>query len=133
MTLKELLSQFPATRTGSKWPGLRVKHRWDTYRITLDPTGEYAIVKGLKGRHATREYAAIGLREGVLTGNPTFYQMLSDLRRDPLGFTDEHGKANLMCCFCGAPLSTDDSTYRGYGPVCAKRYNLPWKKEDGRR
>lgn len=35
-------------------------------------------------------------------------------------------KVHDACMFCKIPLDTDESTAAGYGPVCAKKYNLPW-------
>jgi uncharacterized protein (TIGR02996 family) len=32
-----------------------------------------------------------------------------------------------MCCYCGMPLECPKSKLLGYGPICAKRYGLPWK------
>lgn len=30
------------------------------------------------------------------------------------------------CCFCSHAIDTPESTLVGYGPVCAKKYDLPW-------
>lgn len=36
------------------------------------------------------------------------------------------GKETSHCCFCGTELSNEGSVHYGYGPICAKRFNLPW-------
>lgn len=38
----------------------------------------------------------------------------------------DHGKAMKECAFCGKALKDDHSRIHGYGPKCAKRYQLTW-------
>lgn len=38
----------------------------------------------------------------------------------------EFGRMTGRCTFCNTPLRTGVSTTMGYGPVCAKKWNLPW-------
>jgi len=47
-------------------------------------------------------------------------------RQDPIGVMTAHGKKSGNCCFCGRDLTDHRSTAHGYGPICAKRYTLPW-------
>ena len=49
-------------------------------------------------------------------------------RQDPIGVMTAHGKKSGNCCFCGRDLTDHRSTAHGYGPICAKRYTLPWDK-----
>lgn len=55
--------------------------------------------------------------------------LLIKLALNPVGVTAALGKKEGQCCFCARPL-TDDTTGasidRGYGPVCAKKWGLPW-------
>lgn len=51
---------------------------------------------------------------------------LRDLAADPVAFAAATGRAQCWCCFCSRPLTDDRSTTRGYGPVCARTYHLPW-------
>lgn len=37
-----------------------------------------------------------------------------------------HGKLVGNCCFCNKTLEQEKSTNVGYGPTCAKKYNLPY-------
>lgn len=30
------------------------------------------------------------------------------------------------CCFCGQEITTAESLYAGYGPICAEHWGLPW-------
>lgn len=41
---------------------------------------------------------------------------------DPLGKAIEHGKLTGRCAVCNRNLTDEDSTGRGIGPVCAKKF-----------
>jgi len=41
------------------------------------------------------------------------------------------GKIWGSCTFCGRTLEDPESVERGYGPVCAKRHNLPHNNRHG--
>ena len=47
---------------------------------------------------------------------------------DPVKVAADFGKLNYNCCFCSKGLDDQQSLDVGYGPVCAKHYNLPWGK-----
>lgn len=48
------------------------------------------------------------------------------LATDPARIAGEHGRLVGRCCFCRLALEDERSTSRGYGPVCARHYGLPW-------
>lgn len=50
---------------------------------------------------------------------------LVSLSSDPAGIAGTYGKKTGCCCFCTHVLSDPKSTAVGYGPVCAKNYDLP--------
>lgn len=52
--------------------------------------------------------------------------VLKNLAADPAGVAAAHGKLTGKCCFCNSALTDKKSTDVGYGPVCAKHYDLPW-------
>ena len=54
---------------------------------------------------------------------------LKKLAVNPAETVAEHGKLTGNCSFCDSPLSHDNSTAVGYGPVCAKNFGLyaQWK------
>jgi hypothetical protein len=54
------------------------------------------------------------------------WAMLKALAKDPVGTAAAHGKLTGKCCFCNTKLTDPKSTSVGYGPVCAKHYDLPW-------
>jgi len=48
------------------------------------------------------------------------------LALDPLGTAQAMAKRLSACMYCGQRLSDDESKARGYGPICAEHYGLPW-------
>lgn len=51
---------------------------------------------------------------------------LQSFAADPAGVAAQYGHLTGNCCFCSHDLTDERSTDVGYGPVCAKRYSLPW-------
>lgn len=56
-------------------------------------------------------------------------QFLMSFDSDPSKIGRQYGKASGNCCFCHRPITTDVSKKHGYGPVCAKRFQLPYEGE----
>ena len=57
--------------------------------------------------------------------------LLAQLGKDGvIATTVAHGKATSNCCYCGRLLETKESVTAGYGPVCAKKWSLPWGEVD---
>ena len=52
--------------------------------------------------------------------------ILTKLAQNPARVAKEHGKLTGKCCFCHSTLTAGKSTDVGYGPVCAKRFELAW-------
>jgi hypothetical protein len=72
---------------------------------------------------------------GLVAGRdltPEIEQLLQRIAVDPIGVAAELGKLSGNCVFCSKPLfdKTGISQAHGYGPVCAKKYGLPWSKSD---
>jgi len=59
--------------------------------------------------------------------------LLERFAADPLKVAAEHGHLTGRCCFCNRALSDDKSTALGYGPVCAKKWNLEHSAAAARR
>lgn len=53
-------------------------------------------------------------------------ESLKQIANDPSGVAASEGRVTGSCCFCCQELSTKESLYAGYGPVCADNYGLPW-------
>ena len=53
-------------------------------------------------------------------------QLVQRFDRDLAGTAGSTGRLSGNCCFCGRDLTDQRSTRVGYGPVCARHYNLTW-------
>lgn len=51
---------------------------------------------------------------------------LTVIAADPTKAAADFGKKTGRCCFCSLHLDDAKSLEVGYGPICAKRYKLPW-------
>jgi hypothetical protein len=67
-----------------------------------------------------------GRFEPSRTSTDKVKDFLINLSDDVVGTVKQHGKDTGNCSFCSRPLSDDKSVTAGYGPVCAKTYNLPY-------
>jgi hypothetical protein len=96
----------PAPSSGSN-PGSIYVHYNGAYAGKISPGGEWYPTKATN-------------LQGFI------WCMLKDLAADPAGVAAKHGKLTGKCCFCNTKLTDPKSTGVGYGPVCAKNYDLPW-------
>jgi hypothetical protein len=53
-------------------------------------------------------------------------EVLAALAKNPAATASKYGRLTGKCCFCNQGLNDERSTQVGYGPVCAKSYDLPW-------
>lgn len=94
-----------------------------------DPIGdeEYAgcLVRG-EFRPAKRFDYQYGRTETTRELLPVEAEFLERLAKDAVGFIAACGKDMCRCCYCNQPLEDAKSKKVGYGPVCAKRWGLPW-------
>lgn len=52
--------------------------------------------------------------------------LLQDFSLDPAAVAKASAHRLGACSFCGTRLSDDESKARGYGPICADHWHLPW-------
>lgn len=45
---------------------------------------------------------------------------------DPIHISAQMGRLIGRCCYCNRHLEDERSTIKGYGPICAQHYGLPW-------
>jgi hypothetical protein len=62
-----------------------------------------------------------------------FFDLAIDFGLDPERTVTNNGQIHGICCFCNIELTDPKSIAAGYGPVCAKHYNLyeKWKSAVG--
>lgn len=101
--------QIKRTKTG-KYPG----------SFTLTEKKEDAFLGWVK---VNGEVIPYGKNEDM---SDILIDTMNSLADDPLTFVKEYGRKTGCCCFCGSKLENEGSTEVGYGPHCAKVWNLPW-------
>ncbi len=52
--------------------------------------------------------------------------LLEKLGNDVTGTALQNARKTGLCCFCNRKLEDERSTRHGYGPICAKTFQLPW-------
>ena len=76
-----------------------------------------------------RYYGSIHLDGSFRPSNSITENILNTLRAleaNPAAVSSQHGIATGNCSFCGKDLTTAESRYVGYGPICAENFGLPW-------
>ncbi len=128
--LKAVVAALTAAKGRLKWP----KVRFDDADIKLSVAGDRAKVPGSinvttnAGFGDAVWYGRI-LDDGTFQPSAKATQAVEDfldtLAADFHGAVKANGKNTGNCCFCRKPLTDDASVAVGYGPVCAKNYDLP--------
>jgi hypothetical protein len=54
---------------------------------------------------------------------------LQSFDADPAAVATAYGHRTGSCCFCSRDLTDGRSVVKGYGPICAERFHLPWGDE----
>jgi len=52
--------------------------------------------------------------------------LLADFNKDPSSAAASYGHQFSKCCFCSLSLTDETSVKVGYGPICAKKFGLPY-------
>lgn len=91
----------------------------------------YNLTHWNEGAGKTDWYGAVSpagiLSLGRFTRAPeTLIQTLKEFSADPSAAASKHGKLMRCCCFCKTKLTSEDSRYYGYGPICAGKWGLEW-------
>jgi Family of unknown function (DUF6011) len=89
----------------SKNPGYLYIKQGATYLGKIAPNGDYA---------PSRE------------AGPSVTAALANFAVDPVGAAVTFAKETKRCCFCNLKLTDDRSVSKGYGPICADNFGLPW-------
>lgn len=97
--------------------------------FVVSPAGEQSSNAG--ALYVKRSYTHGGDYLGKIMpdGTPRFRDLraLEAIRRfaaDPVGSATEHGRLTGRCCLCNRPLSDEKSTERGFGPICARKFEI---------
>lgn len=93
----------------------RQSYQHFTYGKLL-PTGEFKVRNGASRRPEW----------------PAVLEFVNLLARDPLQAARMSAARVGRCSFCWKELTDPESKSHGYGPVCAKHFQLPWGKYDNK-
>lgn len=52
--------------------------------------------------------------------------LITDFAENPEIIAAKYGKLTDRCSFCGLELTDSRSVIVGYGPICARKWGLPW-------
>jgi hypothetical protein len=66
-----------------------------------------------------------GRARGRFTQMPDVLERLSAIVAEPAFEAKRYAVLMCRCSFCGLPLTDDGSVLMGYGPICARNYDLP--------
>jgi len=64
---------------------------------------------------------------------PDVCSVIQELALDPIGTAKAMAKLLHACMYCGSRLTDPPSKEAGYGPTCAKNYELPWGGRDNKK
>jgi hypothetical protein len=140
--LKGIMSLFDKAQEHLKFPAivLAVKgsedfgdtgEEYNEYRLSV--AGDRARVPGsINVTGSDKTWYGRILVTGEFEASPrdeTPKNLIPGLARfaaDPVNVAKESGMLTGKCCFCNIGLKDERSTAVGYGPICAKHYDLPW-------
>ena len=117
-----------------KYPKVRLLTQEERYvQLNFKPDQPNKIdvyVDGWQG-HGYRKFAGwiedekiIPYRDDRMTDDVKL--TIQQLSLDPIGTAKAMAGLLGVCIYCGSRLTTPESKFVGYGPVCAKNWGLPW-------
>lgn len=131
INLKPIADFLKATiDRGLKSPKLRVLHTDGKSELRLSITkagaspGSIAVTIGGTFTGCIRPD---GKTTGGVAASDDLQKHLLRVAEDPITAAKEYAALMGLCSFCGKTLEEEGSVEVGYGPVCAKKWNLPHK------
>jgi hypothetical protein len=135
ITFPQLVELFKVAGTHLKRPHIRFDRTSCGHPIHMKLTGARARIPGsINVTSASRfgdgtwfgRILPDGRFEQSRDCTPAVVDFLSKFANDPGGVAGAAGIQSGRCCFCGLELTDVRSTSKGYGPICASHYHLPW-------
>lgn len=135
--IRKLINLFKQAGTKLKKP--RIVLQMDSGRLVKVYPSKYGDAINVVLQNPYQKFGWIKSEDNILRFNKPAYgesvdahtrelviDLLEKLAADPAAVTAANGKAMGSCCYCKLPLSDPKSLDKGYGPVCAKNWGLPW-------
>ena len=131
INMGDLLHRFDlAVKAGKKRPRINVGDLLFSLAPAHGKNAGHVYVKGAKDDWDERPYFGKITPEGKFFAGRGVEDDVKDriasIGADVVTAAKAHGAQHGQCCFCNAPLSTDESVSNGYGPICADNWGLPW-------
>ena len=130
----EVYAMFANAAKTNKFP--KITFDADGFEFYLYVSGPQATLSGVinvKGKGWHEEWYGRITEAGEWTHRHAVDERMADalskLAMDPVGTVAAYGKLSGRCVFCNIELTDEKSTDVGYGPVCAKKWALPWGKK----
>lgn len=122
MNFSKVLDALRVARSnGLLWPKLRLP---DRVMVKFTRRGDLVVIwrntvcgRVSAGDTELRNYSGLP---------PERIKDLAALAENPIGAGKMFGLTTNICCFCGLQLTAAESVGNGYGPICAKKWGLPW-------
>ena len=129
--VSNVLAMFDKAAKHLKFPNIIINDP-EAGEIKLYRAGPLAKFPGsitVLGRKSKIWYGRIkldGAYEASGKAPQTLVDTITAFAKDPITVAAKYGKVTGVCCFCNKKLADEKSTHVGYGPVCAKKWALPW-------
>jgi hypothetical protein len=117
-----------------KYPKIRLQHGNDVVVVKLAGSmsryqGQLMVTNDAGyGATNNKYFGRVDHNGAIIAGRdltPEVESLLEEFATNPVEVAQRYGKLTGNCMFCSKPLTDADSTACGYGPVCAKKWNLP--------
>lgn len=127
ISLMPIVDLFKAALSNLKRPKLTFVWKGTSFRLSVSKCGNWIYVS--EPVYQGWYYGKISMADGAFTkgrdANQVVVDFLTDFATDPVAKSAEYGKLTGNCCFCAKHLDRAESLEVGYGPICAKKWNLP--------
>lgn len=132
MNPSKLFALFDKVKLYRKYPSLTfVTHNiQETIKIGMgnDPNILWVSNGMARSNPANKLYGKFIRTDFIAYRNDSFdiIPIMRELCDDPIKFGAMRGQQYKHCCFCNTELTSKESLFAGYGPICADNWGLPW-------
>lgn len=136
----QVMFRLASANGGLKRPKIRLLSEEGTFvQLTFFPDRDGSknleIHTGGWAGHGTRKFAGWIFEDKIIPYkaerlNEDIKNVIQNLALDPLGCAKAMAARLGACMYCGSRLTDAESKGKGYGPICAENYELPWGQKD---
>ena len=106
--------------------------RLDGQKVRLSRASQFAVAPDTINVKVGEVWQGRILRDGKFEKSPRadfpvgLLALLEKFAKEPIVAAQEYARETGCCCFCAKELTDERSKAVSYGPVCARKYGLPW-------